>query len=143
MRYVLGFLFDERFNNVVLIHKLRPEWQRGKLNGVGGHIEEGETPHKAMHREFLEETGLDIPSWRRISTLTTSNNAYHMTVFGSVASQDILDQAVSKTEESVIQVPVDSLFSAPVIPNLYWLVPQTISVLDGREQISSFEIVEW
>jgi 8-oxo-dGTP diphosphatase len=30
----------------------------GKLNGIGGHIEEGETPASAAQREIQEETGL-------------------------------------------------------------------------------------
>ena len=59
--YVVGFLFDEdarRYHktghgNVVLIEKNRPAWQAGRLNGVGGHIEIGETPDEAISREFL------------------------------------------------------------------------------------------
>lgn len=59
-KYVMGFMFDQRTNEVVLIRKNRPAWQAGKLNGVGGHIEEGETPSECMSREFLEETGVKI-----------------------------------------------------------------------------------
>jgi 8-oxo-dGTP diphosphatase len=36
----------------------------GKLNGVGGHIEADESVHAAARREFLEETGLDVPDLR-------------------------------------------------------------------------------
>lgn len=59
--YVCGFLFDEDFENVVLINKNRPEWQKGKLNGIGGRLESNETVAEAMSREFKEETGLLIP----------------------------------------------------------------------------------
>ncbi len=55
-RYVLGFCFDFGYHNVLLIEKQRPTWQMGKLNGIGGKIEEGETPAAAMTREFWEET---------------------------------------------------------------------------------------
>jgi len=37
--YVLGFLMDNY--RVVLIEKQRPAWQKGLLNGVGGHINHG------------------------------------------------------------------------------------------------------
>ena len=33
-QYVVGFLFADHDQQVVLIRKLRPEWQAGKLNGV-------------------------------------------------------------------------------------------------------------
>ncbi len=36
--YVVGFMFTEDEKQVVLIEKKRPEWQAGKLNGVGGKI---------------------------------------------------------------------------------------------------------
>ncbi len=58
--YVVGFAFDDD-ENVALVRKKRPEWQKGYLNGVGGKIEEGESSRAAMVREFEEETGLGVP----------------------------------------------------------------------------------
>ena len=63
-------MFNSLLNNVVLIRKNKPSWQSGKLNGVGGHIEEKETPEMAMGREFLEE--VDYPytvGWSGFATL--------------------------------------------------------------------------
>ena len=57
--YVVGFCFDPSLHHVVLVRKNRPEWQKGRLNGVGGHIEESDPDAKyAMDREFGEETGV-------------------------------------------------------------------------------------
>jgi 8-oxo-dGTP pyrophosphatase MutT (NUDIX family) len=57
--YVLGFVKVKDFKvlkpKVLLMIKQRPEYQKGKLNGIGGKIEAGETPIKAMIREFGEE----------------------------------------------------------------------------------------
>jgi hypothetical protein len=58
-RYVLGFVFSEDSSRVLLVWKNRPAWQAGKLNGIGGKIEAGETPLQAMQREFREETLVD------------------------------------------------------------------------------------
>jgi len=59
IKYVCGFAFTEDGKQVLLISKNRPEWQRGRLNGVGGKIESfDKSPAYAMVREFEEETGL-------------------------------------------------------------------------------------
>jgi len=55
-RYVVGFLFCNGW--VLLIRKIRPDWQRGKLNGPGGKVEPGETFAEAMVREWREEVGV-------------------------------------------------------------------------------------
>lgn len=57
VEYVLGIMFSEDEKKVLTIWKNRPSWQLNKLNGVGGKLEDGETPIQAMNREFSEETG--------------------------------------------------------------------------------------
>lgn len=58
MKYVMGFSFNEDMSRVLLMLKNRPDWQEGKYNGIGGKIEDTETPIEAMVREFREETGV-------------------------------------------------------------------------------------
>ena len=60
--YCLGFLFDYKANKVGLINKIGG-WQDGMVNGIGGKIEDGETPRRAMFREFEEETGARPNYW--------------------------------------------------------------------------------
>ena len=43
-------------------NKKKNDFNKGKYIGVGGHIEEGETPEEAIDREVKEETNLDIIS---------------------------------------------------------------------------------
>lgn len=71
-KYVLGFAFDGNGNNVVLIEKNRPNWQKGLWNGVGGKVEEIDiNSTQAMCREFKEETGVSIPTynWKHFATM--------------------------------------------------------------------------
>lgn len=71
-QYVLGFAFSQDRKSLILIRKLRPAWQEGKLNGVGGKVEENETPDYAMTREFKEETGVQTSTkdWTYFGNIT-------------------------------------------------------------------------
>lgn len=67
--YVLGFAFNPASDSVLLIKKVRPDWQAGLYNGVGGKIEPDEDHSDAMQREFYEETGIltRADSWKRFA----------------------------------------------------------------------------
>jgi 8-oxo-dGTP diphosphatase len=62
MRYVLVFIFNDETRNpkVLLIKKNRPDFLAGKLNGIGGKVEELETYKQAAIRETLEEAGIQL-----------------------------------------------------------------------------------
>lgn len=85
-RFVLGFYITR--SGAILICKTRPEWQRGKWNGIGGRIEEGETPLQAMVREFEEEAGFKtseedwVPRFV-ISSKVFADNQWEMFVFST------------------------------------------------------------
>ena len=57
---VMCYIFDH--DKVLLLYrnKKKNDINEGKYIGVGGHIEEGETPLDAVIREVKEETNLDI-----------------------------------------------------------------------------------
>lgn len=116
--YVLGFLFTPDRQRVVLMRKARPEWQRGRLNGVGGRIEEGETPKRAMEREAHEETGVMGVRWEHFATIRGES----WCVFVFRAFDEQADEANNIDDEPVICADPLALPS-DVIPNLRWLVP--------------------
>src|SRR5688572_8271801 len=59
-RWTLGFVFNEDFSQVLLIHKEHPEHQKGKWNGLGGKYEKDETANQCIAREVEEESSLCI-----------------------------------------------------------------------------------
>lgn len=134
-QYVAGFLFDETAETVVLIKKEKPEWQKGKLNGVGGKIEADETPLEAMRREFLEETGVDIQDWVQYCTLGGGDWA----VYFFYAHGDV-EAVQTMTEEEVSFYEVDFLDQYPTIPNLQWLIPMALSM--PYESTKQFTVTE-
>ena len=125
-RYVCSFLFSLDRRRVLLIRKNRPAWQAGKLNGIGGKIEPGETPREAARREFREETGLDLPESAFTHLLTLGGpddfgsgvpwEGYFFRTFGAI------DGAQSLTDEAVEIHPTDPL-PTDTIPNLHWIIP--------------------
>ena len=129
-RYVVGFLFDQARKRVVLIRKNQPAWQRGKLNGVGGKIESGETPARAMRREFQEETGVDIVDWARFSKLTGSGFELHC--FYAIATAEDFASVKSMTDEPVLIFDVEEVGELRTIPNLQWLIPMALSMEHDR-----------
>jgi len=100
--YVVGFIFDEFKERVLLILKERPEWQKGKYNGIGGLIEEKETGKMAMTRECKEECGLYIEDWDHVLTLSCPNILLHY--YRTFVEIDIFNLVYSKTDELVISI---------------------------------------
>ena len=118
MDYVAGFCFSECGEQVALIRKLNPEWQRGLLNGIGGKVEPGESPHLAMVREFEEETGAHIEDWRLFCTATTEEDRLHF-----LTARGDLDALYSAEAEEVLTVAIEEIPTLDTIPNLRWLIP--------------------
>ncbi len=113
-RYVVGYLFNEK-GEVCLIEKKRPEWQKGRLNGVGGHIEDGETPQQAMTREFEEEAGA-IANWQQFCFIY--GPAYELYCFKSRDNVKVN----TMTDEVISWYPVQEL-PENVLPILKWAIP--------------------
>lgn len=136
IQYVAGFLIFRATNEVLLIRKNRPAWQAGRLNGIGGKIEPGETPLEAMRREMREESGLDIGDWQNFAILE-GKGRYVVHMFRAFAEEQ--PAATSLTDETVLWAPISWLHTIPIIPNLAWLVPLALDrdiegpvhVLDG------------
>ena len=126
IKYVLGFLFDEKENNLVLIRKLKPDFLKGMLNGVGGKIESHETPLEAIEREFREETGLNIAweQWQHKLSLT-KDNEYFLYIF-KANTPNLIGASTREKEEVGIYALSSVLHPANylnIVPNLKWIIP--------------------
>lgn len=80
---------------------------QGLWNGVGGKMEEEETPKDCVVREVKEETGLDISSNNIVDKGTVSwdvDNKYSggMYVFLVEVSEDLFYQTPKKVDEGIL-----------------------------------------
>jgi 8-oxo-dGTP diphosphatase len=66
---IYNLCFLTRRDQVLMLHRNKPP-NRGLWNGVGGHIDPGESPLDSVLREVAEETGYNLPSARFCGLLT-------------------------------------------------------------------------
>lgn len=136
--YVLGFLFNKHKTQVILINKLKPEWQKGFFNGVGGKIEESEAhenPNFAMVREFEEETGAltEREKWQQFAIMDCgeqdkagkgSTKVFCFRYFSDlVYLEDMNIQQMESEKPEIVfveNIKYDGILK--VIPNLNWLI---------------------
>lgn len=120
-RYVVGLMFDEGRNNVVLIYKTHgPRCVVGRWNGVGGHIEPGETPIQAMVREYHEEAGVKTRAtdWTPVAELSSGVAQVH---FFTCEDEGYWVDSHTCTKEAVAVFHVSELPN--VVQNLTWMIP--------------------
>jgi len=130
-RMVLGFAFSFNHQQVALIKKNRPSWQKDKYNGIGGHIESYELINEAMSREFAEETGVitSPSSWKCFGKM--GGNNWDVWLF---AAELDLEKIKSKTDEEVeiwtIPASYEGYKNDNIIVNLSWLIPTALNYLN-------------
>lgn len=140
--YVVGFCFTMDADSVVLIKKNRPKWQAGLWNGVGGHVEIGETHEQAMIREFQEETGLEVNVWE-LTAIFGDGETYRVFIY---ATRDWNARAaVSKTDEEVAIHDVKTLIlenidGSTAIFNMSWHLLLARQKLLGRDKYPYYKI---
>jgi len=116
--YVLGFAFLPSTGGVLLIKKTRPDWQAGKLNGVGGKVEPDDwCLAEAMRREFKEETNIDteVDSWTefgqhlKLGSFNGDLTSYSLHLFSTVLSTEQCKELEKTTDEEPIWFGLESI----------------------------------
>ena len=116
---------------MLLIHKTRPAWQVGKVNGLGGKIEPGEDMYDCITREIREESALETKKDQWVFIGNISSDTVSLDVLGYVY-EGSLEDAQTVEDEVVAWFPVASLPSN-IISNLSWLIPMTIDKIRNQE----------
>lgn len=126
-KYVLGFAFgnDGAEDGVVLIKKIKPDWQAGKLNAPGGKIEPTDkSPKHAMKREFLEETNIEtsLADWRHFATMKGAE--FKVYCYSMLLDEEDVNQGMaSVTPEEVGFYYLNNIqHEDKLLNNIKWLI---------------------
>lgn len=128
INYVAGFMFSKDGRYVAMVHKEKPEWQKGKLNAVGGKIEDGEDPYEAMAREFKEETGVETQptDWSLFVDLKHESKNGQVKFF--YYYDDKVFNIKTKEKERIVAMHLYEVMDAPnVMENIKWLIPLALT----------------
>lgn len=125
--YVMGIVFDENHEYVMLVKKNRPDALSGLLNGGGGKRKKGEDIHKAMRREFAEETGISVMKWRQIAIIEVThqqvvNDPKALVYVFTATLNGPRVEPTQLTDEEYDWYRVTELHHRPLVHDLLWLV---------------------
>ncbi len=58
----LCYIMDKKTNSTLMLHRIKKEndYHQGKWNGLGGKLNQGESPEECAIREIKEESGLIV-----------------------------------------------------------------------------------
>lgn len=153
--YVAGLLFGAYLSKVMLIRKNRPDWMKGKLNGIGGHIEAGEEPLAAMRREFKEETGITIENWEKFALLVGNEETdpwychWYTTKLGKIDDHlpfpGVAIPIPGLTDEPVDWYDIGNVIhehNGPIMHNLPWLIYMAKERIEGKSNVQRYHITE-
>ena len=126
--FTLCFLLNGE--DVLMIHRRFPPNQ-GLWNGVGGHINPGETPREAVIREVLEETGYQINDPQFAGLLTWDGFEIPPGTIAIFTAEAPHRDFVANHEGRLAWQPRDWACSSPeVVDNIHVFLPR---ILAGEE----------
>ena len=108
--------YIENEGHYLMLHRIKKknDMNQDKWLGVGGHLEEGESPEECLLREVKEETGLTLLSYKLRGFITFVSDQYpdvHMFLY----TADSYEGLLTDCQEGVLEwVPVEKIQSLPI-----------------------------
>ena len=130
---VLIFAFD-RIGKVLLLKgaptkKIWPNvW-----NGLGGHIEAGESPIEAAQREFKEESGLTAGDWKLCGEIAIDTGQRQGIAVWVFKAQMLSGELSDSVEGEPAWLTLEEALKLDLVEDLYTLLPIVAGMTEGEK----------
>ena len=131
--------YIERDGQVLMLHRVKKQQDEnaGKWIGIGGHLEENESPEECILREIREETGLTVSNLRLRGILTFILPAWgnELTFLYTAKTEET---ALPECAEGVLRwVPAEEIPSLPLWEGDRLFLP----LLNTRQDCFSLKLI--
>ena len=124
IRYVCGIAFNETVDSVALIRKQKPVYLAGRLTGIGGKIEPGESHINAMVREFREEAGVLWDNWTLFANMRGAE--HEVFFFKAALPYGVFGKIYSVEAEQIETYFLKDIPHDQLVSNMRWLIPMAL-----------------
>ena len=129
-------------DNEILLAMKKRGFGEGKYNGVGGKIENGETPEEAMLRETQEEISVTPTKYEKVGFLEFDEYykgkkekvAFHLYIVNEWTGDPTESEEMNPTWFDINDIPYDKMFP----DDKYWLP----LILEGKKIKAYFDFDE-
>lgn len=117
---VVGFCFDLEKKKVILC-----VINNSTLDGIAGHVKQGELYTTAMSRIFKEKADLGVTSFQRFAITETGNSKIHF-LKSFIKFYEIMGARSTVSEKIFLYDMTYPLNNYELHPNLKWLIPMAL-----------------
>lgn len=100
------------------------KWFAGRYNGIGGHVEPGESVLAAARRECYEESGLVVSEFDLAAVIHVQTDPPPGVMLFVLTAEAPAREVTGSTEGELVWVAREELAGLPLIEDLHWLLPR-------------------
>ncbi len=123
--------FIKQGNKILLLNREKPRWM-GSWNGIGGKIEEGETPTECVLREVYEETEIKLDNIKykgTINRIESNSQDGEIHAFVAELSEDYFYETPRKLSEGILDWKLLSWILHPENTGVATNVPRFLPIM--------------